>query len=180
MESVINAPLQLSDKGTSPQSGVWGLVSKTSIHRGGAEWACWARLPREEGPELGWQIHSDCPPQGWKMVPLLGTVFLRRALRGWAGWGQVWGSSWRGAYGGGVSVWIRRGGYRHVTTNVHVYRHTHAFTLSQARLLCQYWFYLDKTAPPPHPFTPTNILSPLSWFYCPEHLGMSCICHSSL
>ena len=31
MESVINAPLQPLDKGTSPESGVWGLISKASV-----------------------------------------------------------------------------------------------------------------------------------------------------
>lgn len=64
---------------------------------GGLVGACWALLPIGEGPKLGWRIHSDCPPRGWKTVSLL-IPFLRQALQGWAGWGQVWASSsglWR-------------------------------------------------------------------------------------
>lgn len=37
MESVINAPLRPKDKGTSPESGVWGLISKTSVLWGAEE-----------------------------------------------------------------------------------------------------------------------------------------------
>lgn len=35
MESVINAPPWPPDKGTSPESGVWGLISKASVLWGG-------------------------------------------------------------------------------------------------------------------------------------------------
>lgn len=52
MESVINAPLQPPNKGASPESGVWGLISKASVLWGGWKGACWAPLPRGEDPKL--------------------------------------------------------------------------------------------------------------------------------
>lgn len=175
-----------------PPCSCWTKAHLYSLESGGS----FQRPPCTGGGEMGPAGHSypekkalswadrstvNTPHRGAKWFPFSGLFFfffLRRALRGWAGWGQVWGSSWRvGARGGGVmNVWIRCCRSRHVTTDVHVHRHTHAVTLSSARLLRQYRFYLDAL----HPFTPTNILSTLSSFYCAEHIGMSCICHSSL
>lgn len=70
---------------------------------GGADGACWAQLPREEGLKLGWQIHSEYPPQGCKMVPLLGTFFF--FATGPAGMGRV--GSGVGQYLTGGGTWRR-------------------------------------------------------------------------
>lgn len=78
---------------------------------GGLQGACWAPLPRGEGPKLGWLIRSDCPPQWWKTVPLL-ILFCDKACR--AGQGGVRCGAAAGGYGGGAGG---QRGCRHVTTH---------------------------------------------------------------
>lgn len=110
-------PQQPSNKGTCPESWVWGLISKA----GGGGWqlrACWALLPRGKDPKLGWRIHSDCPPQGWKTVtPLM--LFCDRPCG--AGQGRVRCGAVTAGYGGGVDGWRSCGRDRCVTTHTHVY-----------------------------------------------------------
>lgn len=85
-------------------STVWSLGAHfKDLHPlgGGAEWACWARLPGGEGPRVRLTDPQWLPPTGVEngssSRDCFFFFFLRRALWGWAGWGQVWGSSWRGA-----------------------------------------------------------------------------------
>lgn len=180
-------------RGYRTKARLWRLESRGSFQRppsdGGLEGACWAPLPRGEGPKPGWRIHSDCPPQWWKTVPLLIPFFLRQALQGWAGWGQVWGSSW--------GVWRRGGGVEEIGMSQHTRAHaqTHAWEWTHSCMRIN----VHKAAPsvlvlswfrplPTHThnffsFSPrvfssipthTRPLSP----YCPLHIGMSYILHS--
>lgn len=53
--------------------------------------------PEKKAPSLADRSTVTAPHRGGKWFLYSGLFFfLRRALRGWAGWGQVWGSSWWG------------------------------------------------------------------------------------
>lgn len=102
MESVINAPLQPLDKGASPQSGVWGLISKTSVRRGvGGEGPAGHDYPEEKA--LSWADRSTvtAPHRAGKWFCFFATGPAGMGRVG-SGVGQELGG-W-GTRGGGVSV----------------------------------------------------------------------------
>lgn len=114
VESVINAPPQLPDNGTSTESGVWGLISKASVLWGAQGGLAGHRCPEERA--LSWADGSTvtAPHRGGKRFPF-SSFSCYRPCR--AGQGGVRCGAVAGGYGGGVGGRRRCGGDRHVTTH---------------------------------------------------------------